>query len=478
MASKKLTEYERKRLENIKRNEQMLASFNIKSTASQLTSISKCKRQQIKSYKLSPEKKQKTEEPVVLRRSSRIRGVKPDASTVGGLPDDFHETPHNMRPKRGFEPASRGLCRESEPFSMSDAYRGEGSSKELIDLIRSFSIKLDEKEETGSRTYGAVNLCDWDLKPENVARVVPGKIQNVKFFPTTEKTLVVAGNKFGDLGLWNVGAAEEEGDGIYMYKPHSAPVSGIVIDPFSMSKMFTSCYDGFIRVMDIEKEMFDFVYIGDHAVYSIAGRPQDSNSLYFTEGTGEFHMWDLRVGKSSAMWNLHESRISTIDFNFNNTNLLATSGSNGTACIWDLRNIRSNKSEPLNVIRHKHGVQSAYFSPSGKSLLTTSLDSTVGVSSGANYEDVSMIPHNNFTGRWIPTFRGIWGWDDSHIYIGNMKRGVDIINAAEKRIIATLESENMTAIPCRFDAHQYNVGMLAGATAGGQVYVWTSVVID
>jgi hypothetical protein len=31
----------------------------------------------------------------------------------------------------------------------------------------------------------------------------------------------------------------------------------------------------------------------------------------------------------------------------------------------------------------------------------------------------------------------------------------------------------MSAIPCRFDAHPYNVGMLAGATSGGQVYMWT-----
>lgn len=481
MASEKLTEYERKRLENIKRNEQKLASFNIKSTVSELSSISKRQRQQIKSYKVSPEKKQKTAEPVVLRRSSRIRGVQPEASTIGGLPDDFHETPHKMRSKTGLEPGPERLCREPEPFSMSDAHLGDGSSKELIDLIRSFPRKTEggvENKESGdsgtSWACGTVNLGGWDLKPENVARVVPGKILNVKFFPTTEKTLVVAGNKFGDLGVWNVGAEEGEGDGIYMFHPHSAPISGIAIEPFSMSKMFTSCYDGFIRMMDTEKEIFDFVYMGDDAIYSLSLKPQDSNSLYFTEGRGQFNMWDLRAGKSSATWNLQETRISTIDFNLENTNLMATSCSNGTACIWDLRSLRLDKSEPLKAIRHNKGVQSAYFSPSGRSLVTTSLDSTVGVSSGANYEDVSMISHNNFTGRWIPTFRGVWGWDDSYVYIGNMKRGVDIISTAEKRVIATLESKNMTAIPCRFDAHRYNIGMLAGGTAGGQVYVWTS----
>lgn len=38
--------------------------------------------------------------------------------------------------------------------------------------------------------------------------------------------------------------------------------------------------------------------------------------------------------------------------------------------------------------------------------------------------------------------------------------------------MATLQSEYMTAIPCRFDSHPYEVGTLAGATAGGQVYTW------
>lgn len=69
--------------------------------------------------------------------------------------------------------------------------------------------------------------------------------------------------------------------------------------------------------------------------------------------------------------------------------------------------------------------------------------------------------------------RGIWGWDDSSVFIGNMKRGVDIISVTGKKTAATLQSELVSAIPCRFDAHPYNKGMLATATSGGQVYIWT-----
>lgn len=54
-----------------------------------------------------------------------------------------------------------------------------------------------------------------------------------------------------------------------------------------------------------------------------------------------------------------------------------------------------------------------------------------------------------------------------------MKRGVDVISPARRKTIMTVQSPDISAIPCRFDAHPDQIGMLAGATAGGQVYVWT-----
>lgn len=50
---------------------------------------------------------------------------------------------------------------------------------------------------------------------------------------------------------------------------------------------------------------------------------------------------------------------------------------------------------------------------------------------------------------------------------------MDVISIAEKRTMLSLVSPYMTAIPCRFAVHPYEVGVLAGATAGGQVYTWT-----
>ncbi|KAA8522906.1 hypothetical protein F0562_009329 [Nyssa sinensis] len=353
---------------------------------------------------------------------------------------------------------------------------GDGSMESMDEVSCNSIVKVPENKNFGRpiRAWGSVDLESLKLEEENIARVVPGRILALRFFPTNDMKMIVVGNKFGNVGFWNVDSNMEDGNGIYLYRPHSGPVSGIVIQPFSLSKMFTCCYDGIIRLMDVEKEAFDLVYSSDYAIFSLSQRQNDIKSLYFGEGQGGLSIWDERTGKSSNSWNLHEDRINTVDFNSENNNIMATSSTDGSVCIWDLRNIAANRPKFLKMVSHKRAVHSAYFSPSGSCLATTSIDDKVGLLSGPNYEDISMIYHYNQTGRWISSFRGIWGWDDSYIFIGNMKRGVDVVSVAQRKNVTTLESPHMSAIPCRFDAHPYKVGMLAGATSGGQVYVWTS----
>jgi hypothetical protein len=75
--------------------------------------------------------------------------------------------------------------------------------------------------------------------------------------------------------------------------------------------------------------------------------------------------------------------------------------------------------------------------------------------------------------------RAIWSWSDSTLFVGNMKRVIDVISVdhSEKSLsasyTASLESEHMTAIPCRFSLHPYKVGHLAGASSTGKVFLWT-----
>ncbi|KAJ8753266.1 hypothetical protein K2173_017886 [Erythroxylum novogranatense] len=538
-SSNELTEYERKRLENIRRNGEMIAALNIHTKASELSANTK--RQRVgssKSYKVSLEKKKpKIQSPVVIRRSLRTRGLPPDSN---GIVDDSNDS--TTKPAVPIHP-KKPLASVLGQLSMRDAYTGTGSDRALIDTLKGLvteekprlgvstkeefddeardgvSFRLlkgvsdnpkgrvtEEKPQLGVSTkeefdeeardgvsftlvkggiknkkldFGMglksdLDLGSMDLKPENIARLLQGKILVVYFLPREDVRMVAAGNKYGDVAFWNMDFQGKKDEGIYLYSPHNGPISGILFQRACLSKVFTSCYHGFIRLMDVEKEVFDLVYNGDEAIYTLSQQPNEMKNLYLSEGHGGLSIWDERMGKFASQWILHEDRINTIDFNPQNPFIMATSSTDWSARLWDLRSISRNKPSCLKTFSHKRPVHSAYFSPYGVSLATTSTDDRVGVFNGVNFEETSMIPHNNYTGRWISNFRAIWGWDDSHIFIGSMKRGVDVISPAQRRTIMTLQSPDLTAIPCRFAAHPYKVGMLAGATGGGQVYVWTS----
>ncbi|XP_004288751.1 PREDICTED: WD repeat-containing protein 76 [Fragaria vesca subsp. vesca] len=496
MATQKITDYERKRLENIRRNEELMASLKLQSMATQLSASTKRPRIEPKSYKVNSEKKPKTQDPTVIRRSLRSRGLPPDAKGLGAIDSMLKTTLESMDRKcdlRKLGPISRRdvysgvsdrelietiLGVENKPQLGSEVKSEFGDCKEeeekscvAFTLVGGIGCGLVKKEEDGGESD--VKVEELSLKEENVARVVPGNVMNVRFFPSCSLRMVVVGNKVGNVGFWNMDSKEGEENGIYMYRPHSGPISGISIHQDSMSKIFSSCYDGFIRSMDAEKEVFDLVYASDETVYALAQQSNNAKCLYFAEGRGGISMWDERTGNISAQWSPHDDRINSIDFNSLNSNIITTSSTDGTACIWDLRSNDADKFKSLKTIGHKRAVHSAYFSPSGRSLVTTSLDDTVGISSGVNFEDISMIHHNNNTSRWIPKFKAIWGWDDAHVFVGNKNRGVDVISPFQRTKIFTLNSPYVSAIPCRFAAHPYNVGMLAGATGGGQVYVWT-----
>ncbi|XVE97517.1 hypothetical protein REPUB_Repub03eG0026200 [Reevesia pubescens] len=292
MASQKLTEYERKRLENINRNAEMVAALKIHSKAATLSATTK--RQRAKTCKVSPVKKPKTETPIVIRRSLRTRGMLPDSK---GLADDFIENVDKTpKPVSLLKPQSPRVL---GPISMSDAFIGEeiGSNKMLIETILSIPSKTqvgvslkeefdgvkDAKEESFSdfNEKGKWGSCknevlecpvkveklkeefeenlsgksklvksvvkneyldglvkieksdplleSLDLKPKNVARLLPGRIMVVKFFPCNSMRMIAAGNKFGNIAFWNVDCEDEKEDGIYLYRPHTGHISGILI---------------------------------------------------------------------------------------------------------------------------------------------------------------------------------------------------------------------------------------------------------
>ncbi|KAI8570488.1 hypothetical protein RHMOL_Rhmol01G0037900 [Rhododendron molle] len=80
-----------------------------------------------------------------------------------------------------------------DPITMKDAYFGDANEQNLIETIMGVSKNsqlyyVDENENSGHpiRVSGCIDLGSLRLEPENVARVVPGRIPTVRFFPRYE----------------------------------------------------------------------------------------------------------------------------------------------------------------------------------------------------------------------------------------------------------------------------------------------------
>ncbi|KAF8103402.1 hypothetical protein N665_0188s0338 [Sinapis alba] len=385
------TEFERKRLENIRRNDEMMAALNVRAKASLLSAVTKRPREESKSFK-----KKEPEKPTVMRKSLRTRGLNPDSvglpyyrlsdyppqKSLCPLPFDTAcggEGSHKQFVETMLGFASKSMVKDNDsPIDCSSTRRRssrlssvvvrkeehvkkeafakksrrgklfKGETKHENDVSPSSSDGYLNKEASGVMTEsigfeeGGSDTGPLSLEPHNVARVVPGRIFVVKFMPCQNVKLVSAGDKLGNVGFWNLDChkRKEDDNGIYLFHPHTAPVSSLVFQQNSFSKVISSSYDGLIRLMDVGKSVFDLVYSSsDDAIYSLSQRPNDEQSLYFSEGHGMLNTWDLRAGKSFFHWGLHEHRINSIDFNPQNPHVMATSSNDGTACLWDLRSM-------------------------------------------------------------------------------------------------------------------------------------------
>ncbi|RZB69428.1 hypothetical protein D0Y65_038971 [Glycine soja] len=174
-------------------------------------------------------------------------------------------------------------------------------------------------------------------------------------------------------------------------------------------QIYTSCYHGILRLVDAEKEIFDLVFESDESIFALSQPTNVTNCLYLAEGSGGLTIWDNMIGITWRMQLLLIIRIRLAD-GFLLSELIFTFSNK----------LPLFRAEKLNFVK-------------------------------------------------FCCSRAKWGWDDSYLFVGNLKRGADVVSTVQRMMLMTLESQHMSAIPCRFHTHYYEVRMLVGATSGGQI---------
>ena len=142
---------------------------------------------------------------------------------------------------------------------------------------------------------------------------------------------------------------------------------------------------------------------------------------------------------------------------------------------------KTKNSKHFAAQTYSRSINSAFFSPSGNTLVATSMDDHITLTSDAHIMKGKMkhtkrIYHNNQTGRWLSTFMTQWHpTTKKDIFtIGCLKqpRRIEIFDGNSGALDKTLSGDAITAVSSRCCFHPTENRMVVmGGNSSGRVVV-------
>ncbi|KAH7410374.1 WD repeat-containing protein [Phaeosphaeria sp. MPI-PUGE-AT-0046c] len=513
-----LSEYERKRQENIAKTQALLRNLEMEAAEAGLGPTSKARvssSSKPKAKKPAP-RRIKQEDVAPRRTSSRLKGIEADSETAKRkAEDEYVAIKEADRAKRQ---------RVSDAFNFSDivvAGRDWNKSGNFLTVAaanpneRTFDI--EDVKETTDKELRALRermsgLQLWEDFEPNEIKITPERIYSMGMHPTTEKPLVFAGDKLGNLGICDASQkvaevkqeddedADNEGPTITTLKPHTRTIHTFQFSPHDSNAVYSASYDSTVRKLDLAKGVAVEIYApadaNEEAPLSGLEISKDSpHMLYFSTLDGQFGIYDMRTPSEKAagleIFQLSEKKIGGFSLHPQQPHLVATASLDRTLKIWDLRKINGKGDWRLPALVGEHesrlSVSHAAWNSAGQ-VATASYDDTIKIhdfstsgdwKTGTTLTDAEMkpsvvVPHNNQTGRWVTILRAQWQQFPQdgvqRFCIGNMNRFVDIYTAKGQQL-AQLGGEGITAVPAVAKFHP-TLDWVAAGTASGKLCLW------
>ena len=346
--------------------------------------------------------------------------------------------------------------------------------------------------ESYSRSIAALACAAKD-----VAKVAEQRCTSVWVHPSETKLIVAAGDKSGNLGLWDVDAEEGGVGGVYKFKPAVSNICKIWSAPSDDGRMHVASYDGTVRFLDFAKACF---------VRSFES-PDSMDDMYYTDlaqgsdGAGMWHVtrsdgalccidprksasryaWktELRI-KSASGGGVDAGRMNSVQQLSEHT--LLTAGSKSTICLYDVRKVGAALMPTTMLGGHLKSVNAAYASPDGRFIVSVSQDNTVKLWSDLSSDSAKChtTRHDNHTGRWLSTFRPAWDpKQPSALCLGSMDqpRRVEVwsaaLDASGKPVLSLLRGvrSDSVASVCSRNAFHPTLNIIAASNSSGRVHI-------
>ena len=443
-AKTELSDYELQRQEKIAKNQALLKQLNLEAASAGVAPKPKPANGPVSKPNTKKPVQKKIKEDIAPRRtSSRLKGIVADSEVAKRKAEEEREA---------IEEANRAKRqRISDDLNLSDIVVAGKSWDQSGNFLRNFG-----PANPGERTFSAQDIKEttdkelralrekmsglqlWEGFEPNRIKITPERIYSLGFHPTVDKPLIFAGDKLGNLGLFDgsqeTGGVKKEDDEdeedddaepeITTFKTHTRTISAMHFSPTESNALYTASYDSSIRKLDLAKGVAVEVYApsdrGIDAPISGVDIPRtDPNMVYFTTLDGQFGMHDMRSPTGEAeLLQLSDKKIGGFTVNPALPHFIATASLDRTMKLWDLRKISGKRDsrQPALVGEHESrlSVSHAAFNSAGQ-VATASYDDTVKIydfssapewAPGASLTDVQMkpttiVPHNNQTGRWV-----------------------------------------------------------------------------
>jgi len=515
-----LSDYELQRQANIAKNQALLKELQLNAASAGVAPAAKPARTSTSTaVKAKRKALPKIKEEIAPRRSSaRLQGIVADSEVAKRKAEDdaalFREADRAKRQ------------RVSGDLKLGDIVVGGQEWNKSGNFLRNVQPAQPYERTFGDEDVSSTTDKDlrelrekmsglelWEgVEPARI-KITPERIYSMAFHPTPDKALVFAGDKLGNLGLFDASQsadahsqdddADELGTtplAITTFKPHTRTISTIHFTPTQPTAVYTSSYDSSIRRIDLEKSVSTEIYAPpdhdtDEPLSGICIPADDPNMLYFTSLNGLFGMHDSRTSSAAAptrLLTLSDKKIGGFSIHPLHPHLLATASLDRTLKLWDLRRITGSgdASIPHLVAEHesKLSVSHAAFNAAGQ-IATTSYDDTIklyDVSDSGSWEaghsieewtPTTVVPHNNQTGRWVTILKPHWqlhptevGRGAQRFVIGNMNRFVDVYAGTGEQL-AQLGGPGISAVPAVASFHE-NRDWIAAGTASGKLCLW------
>ena len=446
-----ISDYERQRQENIAQRDKLLKQLALDAGQAGLGPQKPKPGRPTSHKKKTPVKKVK-EDVGPRRTSSRLQGLTADSEVAKRkAEDEYVAVQEAARVKRQ---------RQSGPLDLSDVVVAgkdwDKSENFLVDVVsrgakpyeRTFGeteVKQTTDKELRSLREQMSGLELYDGFEPNRIKITPERIYSLGFHPTTDKPLVFAGDKMGNLGIFDASQRaspakrenlvkkeeadeeeEEEDDAdpaITSFHCHTRTISSFQFSPADSSHLYTSSYDSSLRLLDLTKSTSTEIYAPtdtslDEPLSGVEVDPSAPHMLYFSRLDGHVGRTDTRAPNTTDIFELSEKKIGGFSLHPGNPHFIATASLDRYLRIWDLRKLSGKVGRQLPALIGEHesrlSVSHAAFNSAGQ-VATASYDDTVKIhtfegmgswSAGHKMSEKEMEPstivkHNNQTGRWV-----------------------------------------------------------------------------